>query len=401
MKKKVLVMASTFPRYKNDSTPRFVLDLSKKLNSNYDLIILAPHADLSQKEEILEGIKVRRFAYFKPESMQKLCYEGGIIPNMKKSFLAKLQLPLLIACEFFSAASIIKKEKISAIHAHWMLPQGLVGVFLKKIFNIPLIVTIHGSDLFPLKNKFLVSLQKYVCKNADAITVDTKATKDELVGRFQGFEDKINTIPMGVDLNLFKKKKIKKSSRYSKSKLLLFVGRLSDQKGVQYLIESMPSIIKHDTCVKLLIIGSGPYENHLKSLAKSAKVDDKIEFLGAMTSKEVSEYYNIADIFILPALSNKTGTEALGLSLLEAMACELPVIGTDVGGIRYTIKDEINGVLIEQKNPNSISKAVVDLLKNPSKRKLLSKNASLFVRKNYSWGRISKDFEKLYKMVLK
>src|SRR3989338_2979345 len=162
MKPKVLAMASTFPRWENDTSPRFVYDLSERMSSKYDMIVLAPHHEGALKKEKMGSLDVRRFAYFKPESLQKLCYGGGIIPNMKSSFLARMQMPLLIKMEFFSASKIIKQEKISLIHAHWMLPQGLVGVFLKKLFKVPLLVTIHGSDLFTLKNPVFRNLQKFV-----------------------------------------------------------------------------------------------------------------------------------------------------------------------------------------------------------------------------------------------
>src|SRR3989338_9923643 len=179
---KILVMASTFPRWKNDTTPRFVYDLSERLASRCRIIVLAPHHSKAKKKEIMGKLDVRRFSYFKPEIMQRLCYEGGIIPNMKKSFLARIQLPLLIISEFFSAYNIIKKESISMMHAHWILPQGFVGVFLKKLFKVPLLVTIHGSDLFPLKNVLFKKLQHFVVKNADFITANTEATKNELMG---------------------------------------------------------------------------------------------------------------------------------------------------------------------------------------------------------------------------
>jgi len=111
MKKKVLAIASTFPRWENDTTPRFVYDLSNILASKYDMTVLAPHYKGALKKEKLGRVDVRRFAYFKPESLQKLCYDGGIIPNMKSGFLAKMQMPLLIITEFFAASKIIKKEK--------------------------------------------------------------------------------------------------------------------------------------------------------------------------------------------------------------------------------------------------------------------------------------------------
>ena len=95
------------------------------------------------------------------------------------------------------------------IHAHWILPQGFVGVFLKKLFKIPLLVTIHGSDLFPLKNKFFKKLQNFIMKNADYVTVNSNATRNELARRFSGYSSKIKVIPMGVDTKLFRKRNTK------------------------------------------------------------------------------------------------------------------------------------------------------------------------------------------------
>jgi len=132
MKKKILVIATTFPRWINDSTPRFVYDLSKRLVSSYKIIVLAPHYKGALKKEKMEKLEVRRFTYFKPEKLQTLCYDGGIIPNIKKSLLAKIQLPLLVLSEFIVSYRIIRKENINMIHAHWILPQGFVSIFLKK-----------------------------------------------------------------------------------------------------------------------------------------------------------------------------------------------------------------------------------------------------------------------------
>ena len=92
--KKILVTATTFPRWEKDTTPRFVYELSNKLASNFDVIVLAPHHKGTAKKEKNGKLEVRRFVYFKPEKLQKLCYEGGIIPNMKKSFLAKMKAPI-------------------------------------------------------------------------------------------------------------------------------------------------------------------------------------------------------------------------------------------------------------------------------------------------------------------
>jgi glycosyltransferase involved in cell wall biosynthesis len=401
MEKKILVIASTFPRWKNDSSPKFVYDLSENLGSKYKIIVLVPHHKDAKKNEIMGGLEVRRFVYFKPESLQKLCYGGGIIPNMKHSFLAKMQMPLFILSEFFASYRIIKKDNIGMLHAHWMLPQGFVGVLLKKLCKVPLLVTVHGSDLFPLKNTFFKKLQHFVIQNCDNLTVNSEATKREIIHRFPEHSSKIEIIPMGVDINLFKKKKVQKPKKYTKNKILLFVGRLSDQKGLQYLVDSMVDLVRYDKHIKLLVIGEGPYEKMLRQRTDSRGVSDNIEFLGSIPTNNVVEYHNFADIFILPSLSNKTGTEALGLSLLEAMASGCAVVGTNVGGISFAIKNGDNGLLVGQKDHHALSHAIITLLKNKKKSLSMGKNASKFVRENYSWEKISKGFGEIYDILLK
>ncbi len=401
MEKKSLVIASTFPRWKNDSTPRFVYELSERLASYCKIIVLAPHHKGALKKEVMGKVDVRRFSYFKPESMQRLCYGGGIIPNMKSSLLAKIQMPLLIMSEFFASSRIARKEKISLVHAHWILPQGFVGVFLKKLFKVPLLVTVHGSDLFPLKNIFYKKLQNFVFRNSDKITANSEATRNELVKRFPDYSQKIKIIPMGVDVNLFKKRKIQKPKKYGKNRILLAVGRLSDQKGLQYLIEAMQDIRRYEPKIKLLIIGEGPHENALREAVRSKGLENCVEFIGSVSFSEVPKYYNYADIFVMPSLSTKTGTEALGLSLLEAMASGCAVIGTNIGGIPFVIKSGHNGILAEQKNANELANAIIKLLKDQKKSEKLGKNAAEFIRKNYSWENAAKRFIEAYEELLK
>jgi len=398
---KILVMSTTFPRWKNDSTPRFVYDLSNRLASAYNITVLAPHCTGALKEETMGKMHVIRFAYFIPESMQKLCYEGGMMPNMQKSLLAKIQMPLLVVSEFFSAYKIINRAKISMLHAHWMLPQGLVGLLLKKIFKIRLLVTIHGSDIFALNTILFKKMQHLVLKNSDFITVNSIATKNEVLRKFPKCSNKIKIIPMGIDTNLFKKSNIKKPKKYQSNKLLLFVGRLSDQKGLQYLIDSMPEVLRHDSSAKLLIIGEGAYKAILEQKIRDKGLEKNVEFLGSMPPSEVAKYHNIADIFILPSLSGKTGTEALGLSLLEAMSSGCAVIGTNVGGIPFAIKNGHNGMLINQGNPHELSNAIIMLLKDRKKASMFGNNAARYARKNYSWNKIANDFLKIYGELLK
>src|SRR3989344_4725415 len=343
---RILATATTFPRWKGDSSSSFVFDLENRLGKMHDITVLAPHHPGAKKNERMGALEVRRFAYFKPESMEKLCYGGGIIPNMGKSMLARLQLPLLVLAEFFSASGLIREKDAQIIHAHWMLPQGMVGALLKGFTKKPLIITIHGSDLFPIQNVFLKKLQGFAACKADIITVNSEATGNELLRRFPHVREKVRIIPMGVDTSFFR-----------------------------------------------------PHRKELEALAGSYGMGHAVRFLGGLPQEKVAMYHGMCDVFVLPALANRTGTEALGLALLEAMASGCAVEGTDVGGIPSAVSHGKTGILVRQKNADDLAASITALLKNRKKASALGRRASSFISRNYSWEQIAKKFDRAYRDV--
>ena len=400
--KNVLVLTSTFPRWTNDATPSFVFELSNLLAKKYKIVVLAPHSFKAAKKERLGNLIVCRFRYFSPEKYQKIAYGAGVIPNVKKSFLAKIQIPLFLASQFKNAKNIIETEKIDSIHAHWLIPQGLIGALLKKIYKIPLIVTIHGSDLFPLKNKLFKYLQKNVVKNANVITVPSQTVKIELLSRFPDIKNKIRIVSMGIDTKLFKPKNVRKKFKKDKNnKIILFVGRLNEQKGIEYLIKAMPNVISKIKNIKLLIIGEGDYRKYLEKITNGLKLNDFVKFLGSKPHNELADYYNLADVFVLPSVTTKIGTEGLGLVLIEAMACGTCVIGSSSGGIKDIIKDGINGLIFQEKNSEELAYKIIKVIEDLKLKKKLSKNGLKYARQNYDWLVISKKFLKIYQQLLK
>ncbi len=399
--KTALVLASTFPRWKNDTTPSFVYELSRRLASKERaLVVLAPHFENAKKREFLDGLDTYRFQYFLPSSLQKVAYGAGIIPNVKSNILAFLQVPFFILSEYVNASKLIKRYNPEVLHAHWLIPQGMIASALKND-KTKLIVTIHGSDLFPLKNAIFKSMQRNVIKNCDICTVNSEATKNELLKRFPEHKNKVFVVPMGVDTRLFSKKSVKtRFNKYKNKKIILFVGRLNEQKGVDYLIKAMASVNKKIKNSRLLIIGEGEYSNKLKRIVESLGLEN-VEFLGAKNQNELIDYYNLADVFVLPSVTSRIGTEGLGLVLLEAMACGTPVIGTNTGGIPTIIKNNENGLLIKEKNEDELAKGIIKILSDKRLSQKLSKNGMNFVRNNYSWEIIAKKFDNLYKKLEK
>ncbi|MGI0057711.1 MAG: glycosyltransferase family 4 protein, partial [Nitrosarchaeum sp.] len=194
-------------------------------------------------------------------------------------------------------------------------------------------------------------------------------------------------------LQTFRKKIVKDDS-----KIILFCGRLTERKGVEYLIRAIPEIT--DKNVHLVIAGGGSQEDNLKQLTSSLHLNDRVTYFGRATDSELGLLHDIGDVFVCPSIIDSQGeTEGLGLVIPEAMESEMPVIGTSVGGIPDMIKNEINGILVPPKDPKAIAKAIDKILNIPEFTKKIIQNSKDTV-KEFSPEIIAKKYLKLFEDIM-
>ena len=400
---RVLVIATTFPRWEGDQEPRFVYDLCRNLPKEADIHVLAPDAPGAKKQEIWEEMNITRFSYFYPRSLQKLCYEGGIIPKLKSSWWARLQLPFFLIALLTSLLKITGEKKFDLIHCHWLIPQGFFCALIKLWRGIPFLLTAHGGDVFSFKGmpgiKMLIN---FALKHSEGCTVNSQATKNQILKSHK--KAAIKLVPMGVDLVQFNKKNYSqdiKNSMGSENLLLLGVGRLAQKKGFEFLIQAMPRVIQEIPQARLVIIGFGPQKDRLEKQIQELGLSSSVSLIGGKTGKELRDWFATADIFIGPSIVTQDGdTEGQGVVFLEAMASGTPVIASDVGGIKDVVQDGFSGLLIPEKNPGAIAEKIVELEKNNSLREQLVKNALELVNSDYSWKHSAETFFDIYQQAI-
>lgn len=412
---KILVLTTTFPRWKDDTTPAFVYELSKRLQENgFEIVVLAPHHHGAKRFEIMDDMRVYRFPYFYPPRYQKLVYNGGILPNIKRSNLAKIQVPLLLLSELYYAFKIIRKEQIDVIHSHWIIPSGLVGGICKKAFRGKHILTEHAAGMvalekLPLKEK----IANFILGNSDRITVVSSYIHERMLNLIQpemtddiknkNIKNKIEIIPMGVDTVAFKPSKDKNELKIKydikSENILIFIGRLAEKKGISYLIKAMPEIISKNSHTELIICGDGPFRKDMEQLAKRIGLEKFVRFTGYVTNKEKVDYLSLSDVLLIPSIVTKSGDmEGLPVVMLEGFASGKPIIASNVGGVKDAIKDGWNGFLIEQKNSILIMKKVMELLENEELKVKFSKKA-LETSKKYDWEVIGEKYVRIIKNI--
>lgn len=392
---RVLVLATTFPRWPNDKEPGFVFDLTRHLAKKIPLWVLAPHAPGAKTHEEMDGVRIIRFPYFLPKNLQKLCYEGGILPKIKRSWWARLQVPFFLLSQFFFIWRTVRRHQINFIHCHWIIPQGFFVALLHKLTQTPFILTAHGGDVFSFKNNGLArNMSRFALRNSLLCTANTRAT-GQAVNEICN-EVSVKIIPMGVNTDLFNPDQYDETIKTKlniQGLFLLSVGRFAEKKGFQYLIRAMPLVKKHHPEVKLALIGFGPMESELKQLVADLKLSDSVIMPGSFSGKELAAFFATADIFIGPSIIDSSGdTEGQGIVFLEAMASGTAVIASDVGGIKDIVQDGVNGLLIPQKDPQAITEKILLLANNLALRNELIRNGKQWANAHYGWESIAQSF---------
>lgn len=406
---KVCVMTSTYPRYEGDVIPAFVHELAKNIvKQGIEVHVVAPHHAISKSEEKMEQVNVHRFRYMMPAKLEFLTGGVGMPSKLQKSFAAKVVMVPYLVGSFFKSLYICKKCKIDVIHAHWFFPSGLIGVFLKKLIHRPLVVTGYGVEFFMTKKRYryLSFLLKWIADNADECVFISRAVRHaaENIGVYKGI-----IIPYGVDAERFLPlpryhpmvEALKAKYHIDKNRVILTLGRLVARKGIRYLIEAMPLILKDLPGVVLLVAGDGPERKSLQSRVHELRLENYIKFIGNVSPSELPFLYSVCDLFVLPSVVDAAGDqEGFGIVLCEAMACEKPVIGTRLGGILDIISDGENGILVKQKSVEGLTRAVLDVLRNQILAEKLGNRGRISVKKKFSFENIAKAYISLYKALL-
>ncbi len=393
----VLVLTSTYPRWKGDEEPPFVHELSRRLCGKFDMHVLAPHAPGSKASEMLDGVYVHRFRYA-PDWLEILAYRGGILANLKKSPWVIGLAPFFLLTQLAAAVRLITSRHIQVIHAHWLFPQGLIALFSRALARrrVKVLCTSHGGDLYGLKGPVFKRIKRIVAAGCDHLTVVSQSMHGDLV-KLGIDSQKISVIPMGVDLQ----HRFIPPSDPPAAQMLLFVGRLVEKKGLRYLLEAIPKIAERFPQVHLTIVGDGPDRIGLEKISGQLGLRGRVEFLGALPNERLPCIYQRAGIVVFPSVVSGDGDrEGFGLVLVEAIGCGCVTVVTDLPAMMDIVQDGKTAIVVRQKRPNEIASAVIRILSNPKLKSSMVFEGRQHVIKNFDWESIALDFRgKIEKML--
>lgn len=310
---------------------------------------------------------------------------------------------------------LLQEYDMDILHSH-AAATGVAFLRSRETLNQPLVATFHGTAVaeanaielsrdFTLKNlinkyvnyRLQGIVDKYTGKKADEITTVSRATATEICHAFRIPLEEIEVVPNGIDLKRFDRKKahLREELKLGNNPVVLYVGRLVDRKGIRYLLQAIPGILRNVKDAKFLIVGQGPLEGLIRKYAAERGITSALTLLKNVPDKSMHEIYASCDVLVLPSLY-----EAFPMVILEALASEKAVIATRVGGVPEIIEDGQTGVLVKPADAQALEDSIVSLVQNQTLRRQLARNGRKLVESAYEWGKIAKSHLMLYKRAL-
>jgi glycosyltransferase involved in cell wall biosynthesis len=352
------------------------------MSDRFAITVLVPGSRGAARVESWSGFEVRRYDYFWPAAAQRIA-DGGILPNLRSNKWLLPQAPLLVLSQLWHAWRLVRHGKFDLVHAHWVLPQGLIGAALRRRLGVPLLTTAHGADVYALKTAVTTRAKRWAVQSSDHVTAVSRSLARQVVA-LGADPDRLSILSMGVDTRRFRPERASDALRRQLNPtgpVLLFVGRLVEKKGAAYAIDAMPAILDEVAHTRLIIVGDGPERPTLEARVRKLGLEDDVHFAGAISHDELPAYVASADLFVGPSVVEQNGdTDSFGLVFAEALASGCPVIATDVGGIEDVVIDGETGVVVPQRDAPAIADAAVRLLRNAAEREQLRATGLAYTR---------------------
>jgi len=305
------------------------------------------------------------------------------------------KLPRHAISNILGVLRVLKKVNPDLVHLHVQHYYSLANILRK----IPFVLTSWGLEVQTLPQaRFLRKiLAKIAATKASMITVDAKCLQETWV-KMGIPEDKIKVIPFGVDTNIFNPdidgSAIRKKLRIKETDVVAISTRPfynNNHYDIESLVRAIPLILRSYRNAKFIVKGTGPLESYLKRLVEKLDLSRHVRFVGLVPYNQVSRYLAAADIYVSTCFVDSTS-----VSLLEAMACGLPPVVTDIPGNREWIEDAHNGFLFPPKNPTVLGERMIQLIENPSLRKCFSERCLQIIKRRATWENCVSKMEAIY-----
>jgi len=382
---KILMLTWEYPPRIVGGISKVVYDLSHKLiNDGHEVSVVTYRDGDTSYFEDDDGVNVYRVDNYM------------IHPNNFIDWIMQLNFNMVA-----KASEIMNTEgKFDVIHAHdWLVSYA--AKTLKEAFGVPMVATIHATEngrnsgIHDDTQRYINDSEWQLTYEASEVIVNSNFMKNDLQRIFGLPYEKMSVIPNGVKLDTFKGIErdydLRRQYAMDNEKIILYVGRLVYEKGIQHLIGAMPKVLNNYHDAKLIVCGRGGMMDELRHEADSLGISQKVYFAGYCDNKKIKKMYKNADVAVFPSTY-----EPFGIVALEGMLSGTPTVVSDVGGLNEIVEHGVTGMKSYAGNSNSIADSILALLFDQNLCEKVSKNAIKEVKEKYNWSKIAQDTYAVY-----
>ena len=411
---KVCTLTHTYPRFVGDINAPFVEHLMEHIaREDVEVSVLTAYDPEWNRKKEEKGIELRTYRYIWPERFHILGYSRTIEGNVRFKKRMLLLSPLLFIFAFIKYFRQVRKKKPDVLHAHWILPNGFISALVSLFTRVPLLIQLHGSDVFTAEKNILFRLMALFAASKARYIVSPSQNLTERLNNLSIFKknkitNKTGFVPNTVQANFLKDVTDEKVTELRKkhgipegSTVLLAMGRMVYVKGFDYLLKAFKKVAQKNNNAILILAGGGVLFDEMKKLAKDLEISDRVIMPGAVMRNEVPVYFKLADMFIIPSITHESGAvDGLPVVVPEAMAASLTIIASKIGGIPDLVKDGELGILVEERNTEELANAMTKLINEPNLRDTYGKKSRLIIENTVNYTAVAKHFVKIYNAII-
>ena len=405
---KVCTLTHTYPRFDSDINAPFVEQLMEHIaRLGIDVSVLTAYDPAWNRLPNDHTVDLRTYKYVWPERLHILGYSRTIEGNIRFPKRMLALSPLLFMSAHRAFKRLVKEKKPDILHTHWILPNGFIAGLVSQATGVPLLIQLHGSDVFTAeKNALFRSMARFAASRASYI-VSPSPDLTERLGNLGIDTGKIGIVPNTVESDFSTDVSVKDIRRLRESlkipeqhTVVLAMGRMVYVKGFEYLLKAFKKVAGKCTDITLVLAGGGVLLDEMKALTKRLEISDRVVMTGPVMRNEVPVYFKMADMFVIPSIRHESGAvDGLPVVVPEAMSAGLPIIASNVGGIPVLVKDGGNGILVGERDPDALAVAMMKLIDDQTLRKEYGERSRRIIERNVNYELVAAHFSALYEAI--
>lgn len=405
---RVLMLTSSYPKFQGDTTAPFIESIATHIAAlGVEVHVALPEHRELRRGAVEDGVSFHPYRYAPRPAWTLWGYAEALRGDVQVKRGVYALAPVALGSAWRTLRALTRETPFDVIHAHWVLPNAPVAALAAQSRHLPLVISMHGSDVFLAeKNPLLRAAARWCFDRAGWLT----ACSDDLMNRAIAIgadENKTELIPYGADAKAFhvplpEARRVRAALQLDgDAVMILAVGRMVYKKGFEFLVGAMPQILARQPNARLVLVGYGDLRDKLEQSARALGLNGQVTFAGRVARQAIPAYFAAADLVVVPSVRDAAGNiDGLPNVVLEGMAAGKPIVATNIAGFPDVIQNGESGMLVPEKDTRALADAIVQLAADSNLRARMGAAGRAAVHHRLNWDTVARRFVDVYERVM-